>query len=171
MDNNTYYLFLDTETTGLDPRDGDKIVELAYQFYRGDTQILQFSSLINPCRKIPQAATAINGITDDMVANAPVFATVAPLLKAVLSKTDHLIGHNISFDEGFLESEYRIAGIPISLPPASICTKTLAKAHGGFENNRLGTVAKALGISIVGAHRALADVDTCRQVYLKLGGK
>jgi DNA polymerase III epsilon subunit family exonuclease len=171
MDNNTYYLFLDTETTGLSPEKGDKIVELAYQLWHGDTMVLQFSSLVNPCRNIPQEVTAINGITDAMVANAPVFATMAPLLRAVMAKADYLIGHNISFDEGFLCNELKIAGLVSNIPAATFCTKTQAKAHGGFENNRLGTVAKALGISTVGAHRALADVDTCRQVYIKLGGK
>ena len=101
-------VFLDTETTGLNPRYGDRIVEVALaRFQRGVMENF-FVSLVNPRRPIGPGAARIHGITDDDVRDAPVFAEIVPQLCAELSETV-IVAHNAPFDLGFIANEFQLA--------------------------------------------------------------
>jgi DNA polymerase III epsilon subunit family exonuclease len=117
----------------------------------------ELQSLINPGRPISYGAAAVNGITDSMVRNAPPFRKVASTLTEMLSaEKTVLVAHNSSFDLSFISAELRQAGYD---PPANPVIDTLALARRcyTFASNKLGSVARALGINTYGLHRALAD--------------
>lgn len=149
------YAVVDVETTGLSARMGDKICELAVVIASGGRIVDRLQTLVNPGRPISRGATAVSGITDSMVLNAPPFKAVAPALIEVL-RGAVLVGHNASFDISFLSAELRDAGYS---PPNNPVIDTLALARKcySFQSNKLSEVARSLGIKTQGLHRALAD--------------
>lgn len=151
------YAVIDVETTGLSARTGDRICEIAVVVGRNGAIVDQFQTLVNPGRPISYGASAVNGITDSMVRNAPPFRKVAaPLLEILSTDNTVLVGHNSSFDISFISAELRQSGYD---PPSNPVIDTLALARRcyTFGSNKLGSVAKSLGIQTFGLHRALAD--------------
>lgn len=107
MPTNTY-VFVDVETTGLNP-DRDAIIEVAAIVWRDGQVVDTFETLVNPDRPIPREITQLTRIDDQMVADAPRMFTVRPQLRRVLA--DHvLVGHNVRFDQSFLQSERMALG-------------------------------------------------------------
>ncbi len=154
---NLTYAVVDVETTGLSARLGDRICEVAVVVGRNGQIVDQVQALINPGRPISYGATAVNGITDSMVRNAPPFRTVASTLAEILApENTALVAHNSSFDLSFISAEMRQAGYA---PPSNPVIDTLALARRcyTFASNKLGQVARSLGIQTYGLHRALAD--------------
>ncbi len=153
---------VDVETTGLSPRYGDRIVEIGLLRVEGGREVT-FESFVNPRRPISAGATAVHGITLEMVATAPRFGELAdqvwPLLEGAV-----LIGHNAPFDWIFLNAERRYLGLP-PLENPMIDTLTLARRHFAFPRNSLGTIARELGLAVSVQHRALADVLTTWAVF------
>ncbi len=149
------FAVVDVETTGLSARLGDKICEVAVVIGRGGQIIDQLQTLVNPGRPISGGASAVNGITNAMVRDAPYFRSVASGLKDALEGTV-LVAHNASFDMSFISSEMRAAGFD---PPSNPVVDTLGLARRcyTFRSNKLGDVARSLGIRVNGLHRALAD--------------
>ena len=94
------FVVIDTETTGLSPS-RDALVEVAAVRFEGWKPVEKFTTLINPGKKISPSASAINGITDAMVADAPSFDQIIDSLDSFVGKSN-LVGHNISFDLKFL---------------------------------------------------------------------
>jgi DNA polymerase-3 subunit epsilon len=152
---------VDVETTGLSPRYGDRIVEIAL-LRLGAGREERFQSLVNPDRFISPRATAIHGITEEMVARAPRFGDLArriwPLLDGAV-----LIGHNLPFDWSFLAAERRRLGLP-PLDNPLIDTLTIARRHFTFTRNSLAAVSLELGLDVPVRHRAMADVITTWEV-------
>jgi DNA polymerase III subunit epsilon len=154
--------FLDTETTGLSPWFGDRICEIAILRCRGDEILASFDTLVNPARPISPGAARVNGLTDAELAGAPAFAQIAAQLTPLLEGAI-LVCHNAPFDLAFLTGEFGRIGQ--ALPPLEVIdTLLLARTHFAFPSNRLQAIAQALQIESTGAHRALADVLTTRQV-------
>ncbi len=153
---------VDVETTGLYPAAGDRVCEVALLQVHNEREVARFSSLVHPQRSMSAAATAVNGITDAMLAGAPPFATVLPVLCRLLHGAV-LVAHNAAFDVSFLCHEFRLAGQ--SFPEVWVVdTLTLARTHYCFPSNSLEAIAKTLGIVQPVRHRALADVLTTWQV-------
>jgi len=146
---------VDVETTGLSARLGDRICEVAVVQGRGGKIVSQLQTLVNPGRSISPGASAVNGITNLMVRDAPPFRSVAPAVRDALQGTV-LVAHNASFDLSFISAEMRSAGYD---PPGNpvIDTLGLARRCYTFRSNKLGDVARSLGIRVHGLHRALAD--------------
>src|SRR3989338_1286458 len=115
----------DTETTGLDPRKGHRIIEIAA--VRIENGVIQqdktFSSFVNPERDIPWEAKRVHNISDDDVRNAPSIMTVLPAFLE-FSKGTTLFAHNASFDMGFLEMEKEFCWGYLELP-SCLCTMKL----------------------------------------------
>ncbi len=149
------FAVVDVETTGLSARTGDRICEIAVVLTRGGQVIGRLQTLVNPERPISYGASAVNGITDAMVRSAPPFRRVAPELLNMLDGAV-LVGHNASFDISFISAELRACA---HTPPDNPVVDTLALARRcySFPSNRLGDVARQLGIQAAGLHRALAD--------------
>ena len=155
--------FLDVETTGLSPRYGDRVCEIAIVQSHLDLVQATFSSLVNPERPISPGASAINGLKDEDVRDAPRFAQVADTVLAALSERA-VVCHNAPFDLTFVAAEMRRIAYPFH-PPIVLDTLQLARRCYNFASNSLPHVAAALSIPAPNAHRALGDAMTTRAVY------
>ncbi len=162
-------VFVDTETTGLNPRFGDRMVEIALARFRRDVMEDYYVTLLNPGRSISPGAARIHGITDADVRHAPRFAEVIPILREALEGSV-LVMHNAPFDLGFISNEFGLAGQEL---PNNLVLDTLAllRRHFNFPSNSLPRVAEQLGIRPDRFHRALADVLTTREVFAFIAGE
>jgi DNA polymerase III epsilon subunit-like protein len=149
------------ETTGLSPRQGDRIVEVAVARVHAEGQIEdEFATLINPEGR-DVGATFIHGITNEQVRRAPTFADVFPELLARMNGAV-VVAHNATFEEAFLASELKRAGIAVTPIPA-LCTLWLGRQTFTTPNFKLGTLARAGGVPLVDKHAALGDVRAVRR--------
>lgn len=166
-------LVLDTETTGLDPKDNHRVIELAcVELVNYIPTGVSWHWYFNPERDVPRAATEIHGLTDTFLADKPLFGALADEILGVLEDA-RLIIHNAAFDVGFLNHEFGRLGFP---PPISLerVTDTLALArrkHPGSPNN-LDALCRRYGIdnSTRTKHGALLDSELLADVYLRLVG-
>jgi DNA polymerase III epsilon subunit len=165
---------LDTETTGLSPKQGHRVVEIGAVRFENGKQTAEFSQLLYPQRKMDPRASRINGITDADLAGQPAFADIAPELLALLDGAV-LVAHNAPFDAGFLGMEFYINGYQIesggvpSNPWA--CTLQLARRHFYFGRNNLSHIARQMGIRMGRAHRALTDVYMTAEIFKRMTQK
>jgi DNA polymerase-3 subunit epsilon len=165
---------LDTETTGLFPGLGHRVVEIGAVRLENWQPVAEFDQLINPQRKMEAKASSVSGITDADLLGKPSFAEIEPELSALL-KGALLVAHNASFDAGFLGMEYFIANQadladsrqPI-LPNPWLCTLLLARRHFYFGRNNLGHIARKLGVRMGRAHRALNDVYMTAEILKRM---
>ena len=159
------FVAIDVETTGLDPGDGHRICEIALlRFLRG-TVIDSLVSFVDPLRPISPGASAVNGITDLMVAGAPLFGDLFPRILSFIGD-DVLVFHNAPFDLSFLRAESRLAGG--EWPPNRVIdTLRLARGTGRFRNHSLSSVCRELGIG-AGFHRAEGDAWAAGKLLLHL---
>lgn len=164
------FTVLDTETTGLDPDRGDRVVSVgAVRVVNG--RVLRqetFEQLVNPGRRVPAAATAIHGLTDAMLADAPTIGDVLPELARFAADTV-LVGHDIAFDLRFLEPAIRATGVGLNHPALDTLLLDVA-VHPGQPDHTLEAIATRLGVSVVGRHTALGDALVTAEVLVALLG-
>ena len=159
---------VDTETTGLNPAD-HALVEVATVEVRDGVigeACDRWDSLLQPGRPIPADAAAVHGITDALVADAPLPAAVAVELRRRCADLP-LVFHNASFDVPFLMGLLRRAGQPPLFNPI-IDTLGLARALPGTGSHSLGALAVRFGLPREPRHRALGDALTTARVFLEL---
>ena len=159
------YIVFDCETTGLDPLKGDRIIEVGvHKIIKGELAE-EFASFVLHERPIPAKAAAVNGITDEMLRKSGrTPAEVFPVL-ALMFEDLPVVGHNVSFDLGFLNHHLKALSLPVMLNQ-QFDTIALAKQYlPPLPTYRLENVARFLEIPQPSAHRALADVITTRQIY------
>lgn len=160
------FIAFDLETTGTLPG-VDKIVEIgAVRFVNGEVDAV-FSTLVDPLRSIPPGASAVNGITDDMVIGKPkVEELLGPLTE--FCGDDVLIAHNAAFDYGFLAADY--TRFEIRTPRGVVLDSypMAKKIFPGLANYKLSTLVQHLNIDAAGFHRAEADATYCAKLLLKM---
>jgi DNA polymerase-3 subunit epsilon len=160
-------IVLDTETTGLDPKQGHRIIEVAAIELNGrKVSERSFHRYLNPEREIDEGAAAVHGLTLDRLQDEPRFAEIAPALLEFISGAE-LIIHNAPFDMGFLNAELARLDLP-PLENKVLDTLKLAKElHPGKKNN-LNALCDRYFID--NAHRtlhgALLDTELLAEVYL-----
>lgn len=165
------FAVVDVETTGGSP-DTAALTEVAVAVVVGGRCVEVFNRLVHPGVPIPPFITALTGISAATVAGAPVPRTVLPELRRVLAGRV-LVGHNLPFDVGFLDSALRSAGLP-TLDHVQVDTLVLARRLVGarMANCRLATLADALALAHRPSHRALTDVlataDLLHHLLLRL---
>jgi len=157
---------LDTETTGMSPAYGHALVEVGRVAVVDGTLADTWSSLVRPGRPIPPDASAVHGITDAMVADAPPPGEVGRALREACGDAT-LVLHNATFDLPFLNSMLRGAGLPPLWNPV-IDTLGLARGLLGTGSNSLGSLAVRFELPRETAHRALGDALTTARLFLKL---
>lgn len=151
---NQSYAVVDIETTG-GRKGGNSITEIAVVKVRNQEIISEWSSLINPQRHIPAHINRLTGISNSMVADAPVFAEIANELKSQLSGTI-FVAHNVGFDYGFIQAAYEAIGQSFRMP--KYCTVSNSrKRFPGLRSYGLGALTEHFDIDLVGHHRALND--------------
>ncbi len=163
---------LDTETTGLDPAEGHRIIEVGCLELEGYVPTgRSWRSYVNPERDIPAEAARIHGLTLEVLGAAPVFASIAGELLAFLGDAP-LIIHNAEFDLNFLNAE--LARIGRGAIPTERAIDTVAIARRRFPGARcsLDELCKrfAIDTSSRAKHGALIDAELLAQVYLELLG-
>lgn len=150
-------VLFDLETTGLNPSGGDRIVELGAVRFLDGKPIEEFVTLVNPMRPISRGASRVNGLSDPMVADAPLIEEVFEEFLDFLGPS--VVGaHNASFDVGFLVAEASRVGVSPPVNPV-LCTLELARIlHPGLRSHSLANLVSALGLGMTVRHRALSDV-------------
>lgn len=162
------FTIFDTETTGLEPSSGDRVVEIAAIRLKGKQKIATFNSLVNPQRQISEAAFAVNKITPEMLKDAPAIGTVMPkFLKFIEGSCP--CSYNANFDVEFLNNELKLIGQDVLKGIAFVDILKMAKRlMPGLERYPLWFVADKLGIKTPQQHRALSDVELTLGVFDKL---
>ncbi len=158
---------LDVETTGLKPEDGHEIIEIAAQKVQGQDVVGEFCSLVKPIRRVEADVEKVHGISNELLAvegKSP--EDVFPAFVAFLGNLP-IVAHNAPFDVGFINAHLKRMGIP-TLTNQILDTITLAKKYLIIPSYSLQKVAAYLEVPQPTAHRALADVETTRQVFWKL---
>lgn len=162
-------LAVDTETTGMSPADGHRVVEVARVAVANGILGEEWSSLIDPGRAIPLDATRVHGISDAMVAGAPRAAVAGRALREACGDLP-LVFHNAPFDLPFLVQLFREAGAPALVNPI-VDTLGLARGLFGTGSNALGALAARLQLPAETAHRALGDTRTTARLFVELAGR
>lgn len=165
-------LVLDTETTGLDPKDNHRIIELAcVELINYIPTGTYWHWYFNPQRDVPKAATDVHGLTAAFLADKPLFGDAAEEILGVLGDAQ-LIIHNAAFDIGFLNFEFgRLGHPPLSFDRVTDTLALARRKHPGSPNN-LDALCRRYGIdnSTRTKHGALLDSELLADVYLRLIG-
>jgi len=165
-------IVFDTETTGLDPLSGHRIVEI------GCVELINhvatgrvYHTYLNPQRLVPKEASAVHGLTDDFLADKPMFAEIVEdFLKFVAE--DPLVAHNAPFDMGFINAELVRTGFPEISRDRMIDTVPMARRKFPGAPASLDALCKRFNIDLSGRelHGALLDARLLAEVYLELRG-
>ena len=148
----------DTETTGLEPETGDRVVEIAAIKLKAAKPIAEFQALVNPGREISAAAFNVNKITPEMLATAPQIQQIMPdFLKFIQGSC--ICSYNAGFDLRFMNNELKILGLA-ALDDFVVVDilKMARRLMPGLERYALWFVAEKLGIKTKQEHRAMSDV-------------
>lgn len=159
------FAIVDIETTGGNAATSG-ITEIAVALHNGQQVTDWFHTLVNPQQSIPRYITALTGITNDMVAHAPVFEEVAPQLLPYL-EGNTFVAHNVNFDYSFVAHALQQCGYRWAAK--KLCTVRYArKVFPGQPSYSLGRLCAALGIPINNRHRATGDVAATVQLFNKI---
>ncbi|MFO0909545.1 MAG: exonuclease domain-containing protein [Isosphaeraceae bacterium] len=167
-----HFVALDLETTGLLP-ESDRIVEIgAIRFDEHGQELARFEQLVNPGRRMSPGAQAVHGISDADLANAPPVESVLPAFLGFLGSTPEatFLAHNASFDAAFLGFEIARSGLVAPVSPIFDTLALALRVRRDLSNHKLDTLARVLGLSSEGSHRALADSIRVMGIWLQLGG-
>lgn len=163
---------LDTETTGLDPSQGHRIIELCCVELENHVPTgKDFHTLINPERDVPDDASRIHGITADKLVGAPLFADIAASFIAFIGDAP-LIIHNAEFDLKFLNAEFGRLSLPPIPALRGIDTIEIAKRRFPGARYSLDELCRrfSIDLSVRTLHSAKVDTVLLAQVYLELVG-
>jgi len=159
------YAIIDIETTG-GSAVHERMTEIAIYVHDGTRITSEFSSLINPEKKIPPFVSRLTGISDEMVATAPRFYEIAREI-VEMTRDCIFVAHNAIFDYGFIRHEFQRLGYKYARP--TLCTVKLArKLLPGFPSYSLGNLCDTLNIGIENRHRAAGDALATVKVFEKL---
>lgn len=165
-------IIFDTETTGLDPKTGDRLVEIGcIEMVNRVLTGRSFHAYYNPDRSMPAAAEAVHGLSESFLSDKPRFAESAEELLEFLGDSP-LIAHNAGFDFGFLNAELGLCGFaPVSLD-RMVDTVALARVRHPGAKLSLDALCTRYGIdrSHRTKHGALLDAELLAQVYVELRG-
>ena len=165
-------VLFDTETTGLDPLTGDRVIEVAcLELVRELPTGVVFHRLIDPLRDIPPEASRVHGMTRADLVGKPRFEEIAEDLLAFLGDSP-LIAHNAPFDFGFLDAEFARAKLPALDRGRMVDTLALAKKRFPGLPNSLDALCRRFDIDLSErtSHNALLDCKLLAEVYVELTG-
>ena len=165
-------VLFDTETTGLDPLTGDRVIEIAaLELHRDLPTGRHFHRLVDPERDIDPDASRVHGLTRADLHGKPRFAEIVDELLDFIAE-DPLVAHNASFDFGFLNAELVRAGRATLCPTRKVDTLELARSRYPGLPNSLDALCRRFGIDLSErtSHNALLDCRLLADVYIELTG-
>jgi DNA polymerase III subunit epsilon len=162
------YTVFDTETTGLNPSQGDEIIQIGAARIVNNKLLRQecFEQLVNPQRSIPAATIPIHGIQPEMVVGKPTIDQVLPAFHA-FAKDTVLVAHNAAFDMRFLQLKEGQSGVVFDHPVLDTLLLS-ALVHPNQDSHRLEALAERFNVTIVGRHTAMGDAMVTAEVFVKL---
>jgi DNA polymerase-3 subunit epsilon len=162
------YTVFDTETTGLNPSEGDEIIQMGAARIVNGRLLRQesFDQLVDPRRPIPAHTIPIHGITPEMVHGKPHIGEVLPAFHAFAHDTV-LVAHNAAFDMKFLALKEQATGLRFDHPVLDTLLLS-AVVHPQQESHRLEAIAERFDITVLGRHTALGDALVTAEVFLRL---
>jgi DNA polymerase III subunit epsilon len=159
------YSIVDIETTGNGIR-GNKITEIAIFRIEAGTITREFTSLVNPECEIPYYITALTGIDNSLVRNAPLLEEIAPEILEI-TKDSIFVAHSVNFDYHVIKNEFRELGIDFR--KKRLCTVRLARRiFPGLNSYSLGKLCSALEIELTDRHRATGDARATATLFRKI---
>lgn len=165
-------IIFDTETTGLDPKSGDRLVEIGCiemvnRVLTGRT----YHAYFNPERDMPAQAEAVHGLSSAFLSDKPLFATRIHEIIEFIGDSP-LVAHNAGFDFGFLDAEFALCGVEAVCRSRMIDTVALARVRHPGAKLSLDALCSRYGIdrSHRTMHGALLDAELLAQVYVELTG-
>jgi DNA polymerase III subunit epsilon len=165
-------IVFDTETTGLSPQNGDRIVEIGcVELYNRVETGRTFHSYFNPGRPMPTDAELVHGLTDRFLSDKPLFGDVCEELIDFIGESP-LVAHNAAFDFGFINHELGSCGRPPVCGSRMVCTLTIARQKFPGAKHSLDALCTRFGVdrSARIKHGALIDAQLLAQVYVELSG-
>ena len=165
-------VLFDTETTGLDPLTGDRVIEIAAIELMNDLPTgNEFYALLDPERDIPAESTRVHGITSAHVEGKPKFAEIADKMLEFFGEAP-LVAHNAAFDFGFIDAELARLGKPALARSRMIDTLVMAKTRFPGMPNSLDALCRRFEIDLSArtTHNALLDCKLLADVYVELTG-
>ncbi|MEM8796188.1 MAG: DNA polymerase III subunit epsilon [Pseudomonadota bacterium] len=166
-------IVFDTETTGFDPENGDRIVEIGCveilnQVPTGNT----FHVYINPERDMPQGAFEVHGLSEEFLSDKPVFAAIAEEFVTFVGDGSKLVAHNASFDMKFINAELKKVNFAEVSLDRVVDTLAIARRRHPMGPNSLDALCSRYGIdnSRREKHGALLDAELLADVYIELLG-
>ena len=168
-------IVLDTETTGLEPSQGHKIIEIGcVEVVNRKLTGNHYHQYINPQREVDAGAMEVHGITNEMLADKPVFSQIRDEFMAFIQGAE-LVIHNAPFDVGFIDHELRqldVSHQTIGLTNAIVDSLVLARGKHPGQKNNLDALCKRYGVdnSQRDLHGALLDAEILADVYLLMTG-
>ncbi|WP_456388497.1 DNA polymerase III subunit epsilon [Profundibacter sp.] len=165
-------IVLDTETTGFEPSQGDRIVEIgAIELFNHMPTGRTYHQYINPQRAMPESAFKVHGLGDEFLSDKPLFNDIAQAFIDFIGETQ-LVIHNASFDMKFLNAELKLVNRPELPMSQSLDTLAIARKKFPGANASLDGLCRRFGIdnSSRTLHGALLDSEILAEVYLELLG-
>ena len=165
----TPFVVFDLETTGA-KAPPCRVIEIGAYKVRNSKIESEFHSLVNPEAPIPAFITALTGISDEMVNEAPLFVGIAPELLEFIGDSV-LVAHNAAFDMGFLNHEVGRIYESYRMWNPSLCTVQLSRGLlPQIENHKLKTVAAHFSVELINHHRAGPDAKATAEIFINLLG-
>lgn len=159
------YAIIDVETTGVNAK-SDRITEIAIIIFDGEKIVKEYSSLINPERKIPYRISQMTGINNHMVASAPKFYELAKDI-VELTKDCTFVAHNAAFDYRFIRAEFE--SLDYNYERKTLDTIKLARKFiPGLRSYSLGKLCDEIGIKINNRHRAMGDAQATVELFKRI---
>jgi len=164
------FAVLDVETTEGDPTRG-RVMEVAVLALNGSEERLRWDSLVHPRCRVPHFMQRLTGIDDRMLRDAPAFSGTVRTLET-LTQDRIIVAHNVRFDMTALAHEFARTGLVFER--STLCTERLGRRLvPNLEHYNLGSLCRYFGITLVGAHRAMADAEATAELlkqYIGLFG-
>ena len=166
-------IVFDTETTGLNPKEGDRLVEIgALELINHIPTGRTYHQYINPMRDVPDEAFKIHGLSNDFLKNYPKFSDIAKDFLSFVGDDGIMVAHNATFDMTFINYELKHNGFDTLQNNEVIDTLEIAKSKFPGARNNLDALCKRFNIdnSKRTKHGALLDAELLAEVYLELLG-
>jgi DNA polymerase-3 subunit epsilon len=166
-------IIFDTETTGLDPYQGDRLVEIGcVEIINGFPTGKSFHKYLNPERDVPEGAFKVHGLSREFLMDKPLFADVVDEFVEFIGDAP-LVAHNAMFDLGFINAELERAKKPLVLRDRLVDTLMLARRRFPGGGNKLDDLCVRYNIDLSRRtkHGALLDAELLAEVYIELTGK
>jgi DNA polymerase-3 subunit epsilon len=162
------YTVFDTETTGVEPSAGDKIISIGAVRIVNSRVLRQeiYQQLVDPQRSVPRDSIRIHGITPESLAGQPTLREALPAFHRFCEETV-LVGHNAAFDMRFLELAEPETGVRFAQPVLDTLLLS-AVVHRNQSDHSIEAIARRLGVAVVGRHTALGDAMVTSEIFLKL---